>query len=104
MGTHLHGRFDHLVIELGPIDAVRLQRRRLPVPLDAIRAVRTGVGGPRSLVVGSHRHPAVVLELERGLDAERIVVHLRDAVDVAADLIRSGVGRQAPAPAVLASA
>jgi hypothetical protein len=65
------------------------------VPVDAIRQVRTGTGGPRSLVVGAHRHPALVLELDPGLYAERIVVHLPHAAEVAADLVRSGVGGRA---------
>ena len=96
MGTTIHGRFDHLVLELGPLDATRLRRRRLPVPLDAIRDVHGGTfAAERTIELGSRRHPAVVLELAPGLFADRIAIHRPDAAEVVDDLRRRGVAAHA---------
>jgi hypothetical protein len=97
MGTDIYGRFDHLVIELDALDAFRLGRPRLLVPLDDVRAVHLGrpsTAARRLLEVGRHRRPAVVLDLDERSFADRVVVHHRDAAAIVEDLVRCGVGER----------
>ena len=85
MGTRIYGRYDELVIELTGWDAWRARCRRIRIPLDEIDSVRAAVVGPRA-------EPAVVIRTSGPGVASPVVVHRRDAEDVAADLVRRGVG------------
>jgi hypothetical protein len=88
MGNVIYGKFDQLVVEHTGIDRVR-HGRRVSLPVDRIEEVVAEPTSGADHVAGTHRRPAVVIRLHGG---ERYVVECRDAVEVAADLTRRGVG------------
>ncbi len=98
MGTNIYGSYDQLVIELSGFDAVRAGRRVLRLDIDTIRSVTVEarqVADPATQHLGIRRHPAVMITIEDGRSLRCFAVHRPDAVEMAADLVRCGVGREA---------
>ena len=95
MGTTIYGSYDDLMIELHGLDALRMGSRRIRIPLAEIESVQAldEVGGDADTVdVGPRSQPAVLIRRRRGGRSEVVAVHRRDAEEVAADLVRRGVG------------
>ena len=95
MGTTIYGSYDDLVIELHGLDALRLGTRRIRIPLDDIESVDSFAAGDPTggIVVGPRSQPAVVIRSRRDGRGATVAVHRPDAEEVAADLVRRGVGR-----------
>jgi hypothetical protein len=110
MGTNMYGSYDSLVIELRGLDRWRTGRREVRIPLDDVWRVRSA--DPRTLVswhgervLRARRvrggEPVVVLDLApTAAEFDRVVLAIRDAEQLAADLRQWGVA--APPSTVVA--
>jgi hypothetical protein len=102
MGTNIYGSYDSLVIELRGLDRWRTGRREVRIAVDDVWRVRSADArtlvsweGERVLRAGRTRagEPVLVLDLvPTAADFDRVVLALRDAETLAADLQRWGIG------------